>query len=143
MKTFKRPQFAAILAAHAAGQVVTWKHSGYVLKGPPDDLCVVFTANSHACGLFHRDEETSDYDPADFTISPPVQTPAPDTLRQIVIDRLMTDLAANRSEWESEDLPTDADGFLDYSRVTRAFLETRTDAQLYYMNEANACLRYR
>ena len=76
MKTFKRPQFAAILAAHAAGQVVTWKSSGYVLKGKPDNLLVVFTANGNAAGLFHRDEETSNYDPADFTISPPEETPA-------------------------------------------------------------------
>ena len=70
MKTFKRPQFSAILAAHAAGQVVTWKNPGYVLKGKPDNLCVVFTANSHACGLFHQGGEVSSYDPADFTISP-------------------------------------------------------------------------
>lgn len=76
MKTFKRPQFSAILAAHAAGRVVTWKNPGYVLKGPPDHLLVIFTANGNAAGLFHRDEEASSYDPADFTITPPVQTPA-------------------------------------------------------------------
>lgn len=65
-------EFAAVLAAYAAGQTVHWKHDGCRLAGGPHvtGIVVQFPANGHCCGLFHMDGETSSYDPADFIIVP-------------------------------------------------------------------------
>ena len=65
-------EFAAILAAYAAGHTVRWKHEGYRLAGGPDPegIVVQYPANGHCCGLFHTDGENSSYDPADFQIVP-------------------------------------------------------------------------